>query len=107
MIQMIRPTMKERKRYLLFEVAGGEFSGEQVKRASYDAILSFLGEYGSSLANPKFVSYDAKRKLAVLRCTHTEADKVRAALALATKVAGVPAALRVVKVSGTIAGLGR
>lgn len=104
----IPPTMRQKERYILFEVACESPPAEaDVKAASYNAILSFLGEYGSSLASPKFVSYDAKSRHAILRCSHTELQKVKAALALCSSINGKKAVFRLKKVSGTIAGLSR
>ena len=100
--------MRMKERYILFEVVSEAPAGEaDVKNAAYNSILSFLGEYGSSLANPKFIGYDAKTKQAVVRCNHTELQKVKAALALCSSINGKKAALRIKKVSGTIAGLSR
>jgi len=105
---VVKPTMREKHRYILINVeSGAPVSEDQVKRASYGAVLSFLGEYGSSLANPKFISYDAKTQAAILRCNHTELQKVKAALALCPAIEGKKAAFRLQKVSGTIAGLSR
>ena len=105
---VIKPTMREKHRYILFKVeAASPVSEEQVKRAAYGAILSFLGEYGSSLANPKFIGFREKEGLAAIRCSHSEVEKVKAALALCNSIDGKRAALRLKKVSGTIAGLSR
>jgi len=104
----VKPTMRSKRRYVLFSVECESQAGEQqVKRAAYDAILSFLGEYGSSLAGPKFIGFDQKRGLAVIRCSHSELEKVEAALALRAAIDGKKAAFRLKKVSGTIAGLSR
>lgn len=104
----IPPTLRQKERYILFEVASEAPVGEaEVKNAAYNSILSFLGEYGSSLASPKFISYDPAKRLAILRCSHTELQKVKAALALCSSVGGKRAAFRIKKVSGTIAGLSR
>jgi len=105
---VVKPTMREKHRYILYKVEAAQpLFEEQVKRASYAAVLSFLGEYGASLASPKFISYDPKTQLAILRCNHTETQKVKAALALCASIEGKKAAFRLQKVSGTIAGLNR
>ncbi len=104
----IKPTWRTKRRYVLFEVVSeGAPSDADVKKAAYSAMLSFLGEYGWSLASPKFIGYDAEKRLGIVRCSHTETEKVKAALALCSSVAGKKAALRLKKTSGTIAGLRR
>lgn len=103
---VVKPTMREKRRYILYKVeSDAPVSEEEVKRASYNALLSFLGEYGSSLANPKFIRYMEADRLAILRCNHTEVEKAKAALALCNNIGGKRAALRLKRVSGTIAGL--
>ena len=105
-MSVVKPTMREKRRYILYKVVAEEpISEEEIRRASYKAILSFLGEYGSSLANPKFIRFMEKEKLAIIRCSHTETEKVKAALALCSSIEGKRAALRLQRISGTIAGL--
>jgi RNase P/RNase MRP subunit POP5 len=98
--------MRSRKRYLLYRVeCEAPVSETQVKHASYAALLDFLGEYGSSLAAPKFIGFNQRTGAAVLKCAHTETEKVKAALALCPAIEGKRAALRLLKVSGTIKSL--
>lgn len=104
----VKPTLRGKRRYILFRVdCDSPVSEQQVKRAAYESILTFLGEYGSSLAMPKFIGFDSKGNLAILKCSHSELEKVEAALALRSSIDGKKAAFRLEKVSGTIAGLSR
>ena len=105
----VKPTMRRKRRYILFAIeceSPSSVNEQTVKRASYDAIMRFLGEYGAALAVPKFIGFEQKTGLAVLRCNHTEVEKVKAALALVSKFEGKRAAFRLKKVSGTIESLG-
>jgi len=105
---VIKPTWRTRQRYILFEAeCEAPVYEADVKNAAYAAMLSFLGEYGWSLANPKLMRYDAAKKAGIMRCEHRETEKVKAALALCTSINGKKAALRLRKTSGTIAGLRR
>jgi len=102
----IKPTMREKKRYVLFALESeAPLNEETVKRGTYAALISFLGEYGASLASPKFIGYRASDNLGVLRCDHEEVEKVKAALALCRTIDGKKVAFRLKKVSGTILSL--
>ena len=99
----VNPTLKDRQRHILFRVVGQAKVGEEeARRAAYGAILRFLGELGFSEASPKLMLFDEARQEGVLKVERSQAERVKAALALATEAGGKPAALRVLKVSGTI-----
>ncbi|MEW6329662.1 MAG: Rpp14/Pop5 family protein [Candidatus Micrarchaeota archaeon] len=98
-----KPTMREKRRYVLFEVKAESAIGERDAREGiYDGLLKFLGEYGSSLAGPKVLEFDEKSARGVLRCARDEIVSVKAALALMNNIAGRKAAVRALGVSGTI-----
>jgi len=104
---MIPPTLRERHRYILFHFdSERELSEGQVKDGIYSGILTLLGELGSSLANPKIVSYNSKTRQGILRCSHEELEKVKASLVLVSGIAGVHCVVRLKRVSGTIRKLG-
>ncbi len=119
MKMVYKPTMREKKRYILFEVRAEGAVGEReaqfaspanahfceakiAREAVYNGILKFLGEYGSSLASPKVLEFDEKTGRGVLRCARDEVSNVKAALALMNSIAGKKAAVRALGVSGTI-----
>ncbi|MEM3112999.1 MAG: hypothetical protein QXI33_01095 [Candidatus Pacearchaeota archaeon] len=83
-IKPLKPSMKEKKRYLLLK---GNFSKNDIEKA----IMYYIGALGYAKASPIFVS---KKILAVNR---SEIEKIKASFALSD--------IRVVKVSGTLKGL--
>ncbi|MBI2047154.1 hypothetical protein HYT26_03260 [Candidatus Pacearchaeota archaeon] len=82
----IKPSMKEKKRYLLLETNAAKSEKEQ-------AILDYIGILGYAKAAPAFVRSN------ILAVNREDVDKVRAALALSKKL------IKVKKVSGTLKGL--
>lgn len=80
--------MKENKRYLLLK---GSFSKSDVE----EAILRYIGILGYAKASPMWVSNN------ILAVNRKEVDKVRASFAISDKN------IEVIKVSGTIKGLGK
>jgi RNase P/RNase MRP subunit POP5 len=53
------------------------------------------------------VHYDRQRKEAVLRCSHTALPMVHASVVSVTKIRGKPAAVHVLRVSGTLRALSK
>jgi len=100
--------VKTRRRYLALRIdSDGTFNSKDLMDAVWDSFLRIYGEYGASKAGLTLIDYDAERKLAIIRVTHTEVEKARVALATITSIATKPAAIHVLKVSGTIKALRR
>lgn len=93
------PTMREKKRYLhlRFE-CGRALSENEARDELYNAVLSFIGELGFSKAKPKLVEF--KDNSGILLCSNEEVQRVKAALALVSRVGGTDGSIRVLKVSG-------
>lgn len=91
------PTMRERRRYVRvrFEC---EVTEREAREGINSALLSFLGVHGFSKANPKFLEF--RDGEAVFLCSHSEVQKVKAALALVSRLNGRECCIRVVRVSG-------
>lgn len=96
------PTLREKRRYLLFEIACSSASEPEAKQALYAGLLAFLGEHGVALANPKLIEYDAKTRRGILRCRRDAVEGVRQAVALISDVNARRARVDVIKVSGSI-----
>lgn len=98
--------MKIKRRYLALKIDSGEnFSSKELMDAVWEALLRLFGEYGASKAGLTLIDYYAEKKIAIIRVAHTEVEKVRAALASITKIVAKPAALHVLRVSGTLRAL--
>ena len=81
------PTLKEKKRYVLFEVVSGrKFGKEQVKRAVTTAVSESIGTIGLADAEFAFIDFDEKAQKGILRCTNTKLEQVKAALALLSEI---------------------
>lgn len=95
------PTLKERKRYVVYELLS-----DQPVRGGEKAVLAHLhrvlGLFDSAAAGIIPVAYDEKHQYGTLRVAHTSVEKVKAALILMTEVGGVPVIPRVRGVSGIL-----
>jgi RNase P/RNase MRP subunit POP5 len=80
---------------------------DDVKDAVWNAVFQLFGEYGASKAGLFLINYDKQKKEAVLRCSHKALPVVHAAIVSITKIKDKPAALHVLKISGTIKSLSK
>lgn len=97
-----------RRRYLALGVDCEELpEPSAVSDAVWNAVLRLFGEVGASQAGLYLVKYDEKKRYAVLRCAHKALPMVRAAIASITRIGNAPAAVHVIRVSGTLKALSR
>ncbi len=99
------PTLKERKRYILFEVNPKiEIEKEEVKKQVTKACLQFLGELGMAKTGVQFLpeTYKKNKRRGIIRVGHKHVDEVKAALALITQIGGRKATFNTLKVSGVL-----
>lgn len=95
-----------KRRYLALQL---ECEGLPSEREFIDAVWASVtklyGEVGASLTGLALIDFDVERKVAVVRCSLVSLSSVRASLAALVSVAGKPAAVHVLAVSGTIKAL--
>ncbi len=97
------PTMKERKRYILFEVkSSSEVSKAEISEQVTKACLQFLGELGVANAGVQFLPETWKNNRGVIRVGHKYVDHVKASLALIKKIGNKKITITCLKVSGNL-----
>lgn len=100
------PSLREKKRYLAFEiisegaVSRRDFIDELDRSAS-----SLLGDVGSSECGLKMLTFD--RGGGIIKCERTKTEHTRAVLATVNRVGGVRVAVHVIGSSGSVKGAGR
>jgi len=95
-----------RRRYLALQLDSTESSNSnELMNALWNAMMKLYGECGASQAGLSLIGYDPQERIAVVRVGHKAVDMVRASLASITNIAGKPAAVHVLRVSGTIKAL--
>ena len=87
-MRSLKPSMKERKRYLLLK-------GKNLKSEVEKAIKDFIGVLGLSQASPKWI------KTNILCINRKSLDPVKASFVV------WPEKIEVIRVSGTLKGLGK
>lgn len=97
-----------RRRYLALRVECEDSVDQRaVSDAVWNAVLRLFGEVGGSQAGLYLVHFDEGTKYAVLRCSHKALPMVKAAIASIMKVGNQPAAIHVLRVSGSLKALGK
>ncbi len=81
-IKRFLPTLREKKRYLVFEVISKNSPKDIVRRLT-DAFISFVGVLGQGAAGLQVLTYDDKTQKGIIRVNNKYTDHLRASLALA------------------------
>ena len=99
------PTLREKKRYLVFEVISEKQMPWPAVRKSVDrAILRHIGELGYAKAGVQLLDkrWNTPLSRGMLRTTHTSLDVVRSSLAFVRDIDGTPVVVRSVGASGIL-----
>ncbi len=97
------PTLREKKRYVLFEVEGaGILNQADVEDLTSKALLSFLGELGVMRAAPLLVKEKIKSNRFVLKVNHRFVDELKSAMILIKSIKNKPVLVRSINTSGTL-----
>ena len=97
---------KVKRRYLALTIDSPETCcANDFVDAVWESVAKLYGEHGCSIVSMSLISFDSEKKCAVLRAGHTNLEMVRTALASITKISCKPAAVHVLRISGTLRGL--
>ena len=99
------PTLREKKRYLAFEIISEEkVEFGDILNAFWHSLLNLIGELGASQANIWFVSdsWDAEKQRGLIRCDNKYVEYIRAALALIERIGDNRVIVYTLGVSGTM-----
>ena len=102
------PSLKEKKRYIVFRVLGDRskypLEFQAVRDAILNSVLNWLGEETSARAGVWVIRnlWDQKRQSGFIRCSRKEVDLVKTALAMVHQIGDQRVIIRTLKVIGTI-----
>jgi ribonuclease P/MRP protein subunit POP5 len=86
MTKLIKPTLREKNRYIAFKLITKpetKFQREDMIRFTSNAALRYLGELGTSKTSLWLVDWDAEAQKGIIKVRHNETDNIKAALSLA------------------------
>jgi len=93
-------------RYILVKFLSEDpISAEAVEQATRSSIEDLLGKLGAAEVRARMIGFEEQAKRAVFRCDLKSVERLRAALALMTRVGGKPVAVMTTRSSGTIKAL--
>ncbi len=99
--KLLLPTLRERKRYLAFEVlVEKEVSWNFIKGVILNAVKEYVGIDGLARAGLLFVKNNKNK--GILRTTHTSLNKIKAALILIKEINNQRVIVRSISASGML-----
>ena len=103
-LKALLPSLKERKRYLVFEVISkSEISDFKAVKAEITASMaSLIGDIGMAGAGVKFIEEKKTENKGLIMLNHNFVDQLRASLALVKTIKGIPVIVRSIGISGMI-----
>ncbi|MBD3318870.1 ribonuclease P protein component 2 [Candidatus Woesearchaeota archaeon] len=101
-IKPLLPSLRERKRYVVFEILGSAISQTLAVRTIVKAARHFMGELGLAGAGLIFIKDKYKNNRGIVRVNHRFVDPLRAALSLIKEVEGKPVIVRSLGTSGIL-----
>ncbi len=99
------PTLREKKRYLVFEVVSErQLPWDAVRSAIEAGVLRHVGKLGYARAGVQLLAehWHTASSRGVLRVSHTSLGEVRSSLGLVREASGAPVIVRSVGVSGIL-----
>jgi RNase P/RNase MRP subunit POP5 len=96
------PTLKERQRYIVYEVITSSAIGQDISDALLHRLAEILGTFGMADAGILSVSYDVTTQTGILRVNHDQVVRVKAVLLMITHLGRSQVLLRTHGVSGIL-----
>ena len=92
-----------KKRYIVVQLESEKpFSVTTFSNELQQQVVHLFGVVGSAQIKPHVILLDEKKRLAVVRCSHTAVDQVKSALLLLDRMGVVPVRPDILYVSGSI-----
>ncbi len=102
-LKPILPSLKEKKRYLSFEIISeNSIPANEVEKEVYDSTLNFLGTFEAGKASLMFLNDKYSSNNGIIKTNNKYVDKVRTALALIKTIDNKDVIVRTRVVSGTL-----
>lgn len=105
-LKPILPSLREKKRYLAFEVISksGIYDYNQIAGAINDSLLQLIGQLGAGKAGIKFLEdkFNQELQRGLIKVNHKHVDHLRASLALIKNINEEEVIVRSIGVSGIL-----
>jgi ribonuclease P/MRP protein subunit POP5 len=104
-MKVISPTLKERKRYILFKIHSDKKIDKEIAlRQCTEACLRFLGEYGCAEAGVQMLpeTWDKEAQTGIIKTSHKWVDQTKSAIMLIKEIDGQKTTVSTLLTSGSI-----
>ena len=103
MPKQLKPTLRERNRYLVFEVmSDGTFDRKSIVDAVWGSLLRLHGELGASRTSLWVMDWSGERKRGILKVNHKSVDILKASIITVREIKGRKAVISALKTTGTL-----
>ena len=103
MSKPLPPTLRERNRYIVFEViSDSNFTRKCIVREIWNIILEFLGELNASKLSLWMMDWNDETQRGLLKVNHLSVDELRSALSTIKEIDRKRVIFHVLGVSGTL-----
>ncbi len=109
-LKILQPTLREKFRYIKFLLLSEEkISYSDLEGAIWNTALEFYGEKGASKLSLWLIKnlYNEEKQIGVIRCNNNSVEQVLSTLGLIVRLGDSRVVFKILKVSGTIKGLGK
>jgi len=97
------PTLRQKKRYIVFEVIGKDkFTPSEINSEVTHALRDFLGQLGLAKSSPMFLNEKCQNNKFILKINHNWVDQAKSALILIKKIKNTPIIIKSIITSGTL-----
>jgi len=97
----LMPTLKEKKRYVVYEISSDKPMGVDSKKV-VEKVQSIMGVFDSAKAGLMNAHYNQKTQRGVIRVTTKYVDKLRTSLMLIEDIDNEDVSIRTIGVSGIL-----
>ncbi|MFH1055843.1 MAG: Rpp14/Pop5 family protein [Candidatus Altiarchaeota archaeon] len=103
MPKLLKPTLRERNRYLVFEaMSDNALERKDVVDAVWSSLLRLYGEVGAAKTSLWVMDWDAKKKMGILKVNHKSVDTMRSAATMVKEINGKRTSVNILRVTGTL-----
>jgi len=99
------PTLREKKRYLVFEVISSKkFDIDDIEKEVKQSLMALVGQLGCAKANIKVLKdkFDRERQRGIIRLNHNQFEELKASFTLIKSINNVDVIVKSVGMSGIL-----
>jgi len=102
---MLKPTLRERNRYLVIEIQSeGKIDRKTAVDAVWASLLKLYGEVGASKTSLWVMDWNEKNNRGILKVNHKSVETLRSAATMIREVNGKKTTVSTIKTCGTLKG---